>query len=118
MSRPRTNFDVTVSYHCDTWLVHLGGSLDLDTGEQLAEYGAVLGHLALAPVVLDLSMVDFIDTAGLQALARACAAIRQGGVEVAIADDAGPAVRRLLAALADCGVAAHIDGSRPAAMVS
>ena len=101
---PADTLRITVTCLDDGWTLGLDGDLDMATGHQLTELGALLGGGRAQSVTLDLSGLDFIDTAGLHSLARTCELVRGGDGRASIAGTTAPAVARLLSALEGCGI--------------
>lgn len=103
---PNTTDTLEVAVDCagNQWTLAVSGNLDLATGRQLMDLGKVLGEGQPGSVSLDLSGIDFVDTAGLHAVARTCAMVKAAGGITSITGTSSPAVVRLLDALQDCGL--------------
>jgi anti-anti-sigma factor len=97
---------ISVDCSVDLWTLKVTGELDLASGRQLSDLGDVLASSGTRTVALDLSGLDFVDTAGLQAVARTCGAVRAAGGAVTLIGTTSPALDRLLRALDGCGTAA------------
>jgi len=85
-----------VTHHPHAAVVRLSGELDAHTSGQLR---SLLNELLLAGqgnLVLDLSGLSFIDSAGLAALLSAAKGTRRGGGRLLLSGPA-PAVRRVMA---------------------
>jgi anti-anti-sigma factor len=95
-----------ISVDCseDLWTLRISGGLDLSSGRQLSDLGEVLAAGGTRRVALDLSDLDFVDTAGLQAVARTCGLVRDAGGDVRVIGTTSPALDRLLQALDGCGM--------------
>ena len=103
-------FHIDVDCRPDRWSLRLAGGLDIDTGRQLIELGRVLGEGRPGVVEIDLAAVDFLDSSGLDALARTCSMVRAAGGTPEVLGTGSPAVQRLLEALARCGVDVDLAG--------
>jgi anti-anti-sigma factor len=76
-------------------IVHVSGEIDMATSETMAE--RVLGRLAERPptLVIDLSGVEFLGSAGLSVLIEASQQAEQGATTLRIIATAPPALRPL-----------------------
>ncbi len=104
-------FHIAVDCAGDRWTLGVSGSLDIATGRQLIELGKVLGNGCPRSVSVDLSEIDFVDTAGLHAVSKTCALVRDGGATTSIVGASSPPLRRLLDALEGCGPSIDISDS-------
>ena len=105
MSEPIT---VTQSDLGRAAIVHVSGEIDMSTSETMAE--RLLGRLAERPpvLVIDLSGVEFLGSAGLSVLIEASQQAEQGATTLRIVATAPPALRPLeisglLSVLPVCG---------------
>ena len=98
MTRPPA-FTILTDRDGGTVTVELQGELDLATAPRLeAEFADIAGEQGLARVVVDLRNLSFLDSTGLEAIARLDTRSRRAGFEVAILR--GPrAVERLFAVM-------------------
>lgn len=106
-------FRLTIAFRAGRWRLELAGAVDLASGRQLIEVVELVGDRANGRVEIDMAAIDFIDTAGLHAIATACGTLRARGVLPAVVGASSPAVMRLLDAMASCGLAIDL-GADPA----
>ncbi|QMU69317.1 STAS domain-containing protein [Streptacidiphilus sp. P02-A3a] len=85
----------TTVHEADRAVVSLAGELDADTVAVLQHQLATLVLQGRKHLVLDLALVPFMDSAGLNSVLRARAETLRYGGSLALAAP-GPAVRRLL----------------------
>ncbi|MFP5327177.1 MAG: STAS domain-containing protein [Acidimicrobiia bacterium] len=87
--------DVEVTGNADTAVVRPSGEIDIATGPALEAEVEFLVEAGIRTCAIDLTDVEFIDSAGLQLLLAARAALRRVGGTFSIRG-ASPSVSRLL----------------------
>jgi len=85
----------TVTEHSQATVVALSGELDADTAGRLRTLLAEQLLAGPSPLVLDLTELTFIDSAGLAALISGSKGARRAGVELILAGPAA-AVRKVM----------------------
>jgi anti-anti-sigma factor len=103
--RTDDTFRLTIAFRAGRWRLELAGALDLASGRQLVEVVELVSDRTDGRVEIDMAAIDFIDSAGLHAVATACGTLRGRGMQPAVVGASSPAVVRLLDAMASCGLA-------------
>lgn len=112
-------FQIDVDCSGDGWTLGVRGALDLSTGRELISLGMILGEGQPGIVTVDLSGLDFVDTAGLHAVAITCGLVRAAGGSPVVAGTSCPPVTRLLDALQGSGLTVELAALRaPVALAS
>nr|WP_281249966.1 STAS domain-containing protein [Rhodococcus yunnanensis] len=89
------HFDVAVDWRGSTVVVSVSGELDLATAPQLSESLGLVLEKGPTGVVIDLSSVGFLASAGMSLLASTHQQLGEGAVFAVVAD--GPSTGRPLA---------------------
>jgi anti-sigma B factor antagonist len=89
----------------DTTVVSCAGELDFATRDELVELLASVEDIGVSRLVIDLSMLTFIDSAGLHELIATHRRARAGGWHVQFACAPGPVWRTLMLS----GVTSELD---------
>jgi anti-anti-sigma factor len=104
----RPDLDVELTTRRGTCVVRLRGELDLHTVPHFAKVGTVLDDPSVHTVIVELELLTFLASVGLQELLRLAAAATSSGRRIAMRNPT-PIVRRVID-ISAVGDALHLEG--------